>query len=571
MADDDGSAGLFSSLFSKVVSNGQLLLTFLTAALSFYISVQQISIKKKQDELSIEQQKLTVTQSEIKTKQDELNLGIATKTETEKWAERTLAYVDKLPSMPAAKKEAIVIDLLDAIALANASEQGATDRQKIRDAPLWIALAAGNVEALGLLGDADNRRDVWFKLASGSGDATVRKTAMEALARSSASKPLEHLQKIYELSEYLNNSDILDSAVEQIDRVVRVMERDPDPRFREDEKIKKLVARLDVLQTSLASDAAALRGDEKTVVERRATLQRETLGVERALAFLQGSAAKDVPKDVQQITSARSTFNALFNAWNAAPDSEGGKKALADAKAILAKLRPNNQLDGKAVFDALDEEIQKADPDSEQLTKVNSAFLASIKSQVEGLKSPDTDTRRQSRQVLANVSDPKATAQLLDELSADNTNYRVRLGVASALYQAKQPIVISDPKHAQVLVKLIGDDDVLIRKYASESLMKLTDPETIKLVHDELRRIIQSRALASPNAVYNAVVVLGTWLRILPSNLQAERVSINSELLTLKSQLQKDPKWNNTSALIDEMLRLSTATRQTAVSVGDQP
>jgi hypothetical protein len=83
MADDDGSAGRFRSL----VSNGQLLLTLLTAAFSFYLSVQQSNIKKKQDELSIEQQKLTVTQSEIKTKQDELNLGIATKTETEKWAE----------------------------------------------------------------------------------------------------------------------------------------------------------------------------------------------------------------------------------------------------------------------------------------------------------------------------------------------------------------------------------------------------------------------------------------------------------------------------------------------------
>lgn len=389
---------------------------------------------------------------------------------------------------------------------------------------------------------------------------------------------MKHLRQIYQLSEELNNSDILDSAIEQIGRVVRVMERHPDPaRFREDDLVKPLVSRLEALQTSLAADAGALGGDEKTVGKRSDTLQRETLGVERALAFLRGSA---VPaEDVRQITSTRNTFMQLFNAWDAAPDSEVGKKALADAKAILGNLRPNSQLDGKAVFDALDEEIRQAEPGSPQLTKIDAAFSApsasmpkaDVKSLIEGLKSTDTDTRRQSRQALANVSDPKATDQLLQELLADKASYPVKLGVASALYQAKQPVVISDPNHVHALVELIGDDDVLIRKYASESLMKLSDPKTVNLVLGELRGITRNRASASPNAVYNAVVVLGTWLRILPSNLQAERASINSELLALKSQLQKDPNWSNTSKLIHEMLRLSTATRQAAASAGDRP
>jgi HEAT repeat protein len=570
MADDDGSTGRFRGW----VSNSQLLITLLTAAFSFYLSVQQGKIKQKQDELSIEQQKLTVKQQVFKNEQDNLAVEAAYKAETTKFAEQTLTYMEKL-SIPVAKqKEAILIDLLDAIALATLSQRSTPDREKVIHTPLWIALATGNVEALGLIGDADNRRDVWFNLANGSGDATVRKTAMEALARSSASKPLDYLLEIYTLSEELNNGDILDSAIEQINRVVRVMERYPDPaRFREDDRIKPLVARLETLRTSLAASAAAPGRDEKAAAERRSALQQQAQGVERALAFLRGSS------DVRQITSARETFITLFNAWNAAPDSEQGKKALADAKAILGKLRPNNQLDGRAVFEALDEEIQQAEPGSEQLTKINAAFLAlsasmpeaDVKSLIEGLKSTDTDTRRQSRQALANVNDPKATDQLLQELLADKTSYRVRLGVASALYQVKQPIVITDPNHVRALVGLIGDDDVLIRKYASESLMKLADPGTVNLVHDELRRIIQSRASASPNAVYNAVVVLGTWLRILPSNLQTERAAINSELVALKSQLQKEPKWSNTSALIDEMLRLSTATRQAAASVGDRP
>ena len=100
--------------------------------------------------------------------------------------------------------------------------------------------------------------------------------------------------------------------------------------------------------------------------------------------------------------------------------------------------------------------------------------------------------------------------QPFDEFVSDKMTSRVKLGIVFALYQAKQPFIISDPKHVQAVVDLSGDDDVLIRKYASESLIKLTDPGTVTLVHGELRRIIQNRASVSPNAVYNAVVMLGT-------------------------------------------------------------
>jgi hypothetical protein len=83
---------------------------------------------------------------------------------------------------------------------------------------------------------------------------------------------------------------------------------------------------------------------------------------------------QDLIGSAVSLATIRDTFNALFNAWDAAPDSEKGKKALADARAILKKLRPDNQLDGRAVFDALDEEIGQAAPGSAQLAKVRAAF-----------------------------------------------------------------------------------------------------------------------------------------------------------------------------------------------------
>ena len=78
--------------------------------------------------------------------------------------------------------------------------------------------------------------------------------------------------------------------------------------------------------------------------------------------------------EVKQITDIRTRFNALYNAWKSAPESEPGKKALADAKAILKTLQPNTTADDQAVFEALDGEIQRADPGSEQLKKVIEAI-----------------------------------------------------------------------------------------------------------------------------------------------------------------------------------------------------
>jgi hypothetical protein len=77
---------------------------------------------------------------------------------------------------------------------------------------------------------------------------------------------------------------------------------------------------------------------------------------------------------VEQISAVRSRFNTLIQTWKKTPDSEDGKKAMADAKSILKKLRPADASDGERVFIALDEEIQRSDPGSEQFKRVREAF-----------------------------------------------------------------------------------------------------------------------------------------------------------------------------------------------------
>lgn len=137
MADNDESRGRFGSW----LSNGQLLITLMTAAFSLYLNVQQNKIKEQQDQ--------------IKTNQERLAYAVANKGEIEKFVKQITSYMGEASNLqlniPKPQQEAIIIDLLDAQALANVSQEGKTDSQKILHTPLWLALATGNVEALGLL------------------------------------------------------------------------------------------------------------------------------------------------------------------------------------------------------------------------------------------------------------------------------------------------------------------------------------------------------------------------------------------------------------------------------------
>jgi hypothetical protein len=502
----------------KIIAAVQLLFAGLTALFAFYVKVRQDEIKVKQDELATEQLEIKNKQEEIKNEQEGQKLHSDTTGETEKFVKITQEFLEKLTIDGKQQKEAILIDLLDAIALATVSATGKTDKGKLEHMPLSIALATRNVEALGLIG-FDERRDTWYELARISSDPGVQITAMEALARSSARDPVGHLVKIFELSEGLNNEKTLDSALEQVSRVVRVMARDTDPaRFRESRELAPIVARLAALSTSLANPVPGptepgVPGLPTRAVEAR----RPPLALGQRTAYV--TAALDVLK--------------------------GGEPV----PVVVAARGPAS-----------------TDPTVTSTTLPPGAVTGDVQATIAGLKSADTDTRRSSRVALANVGDETVTDRLLDELKGDPTNYRLRIGVASVLYQAKQPVVTRDAERARAVVALIGDDDLLVRKYASEALMKLTDPKSVEVVHGMLRDLIGKRSQpgVSDNGVYNAVVILGTWLRVLPPSLKAETQAAEKELATLRAQLQREPNWSNTVRLIDEMLRArdTNASRQ---------
>ena len=94
-------------------------------------------------------------------------------------------------------------------------------------------------------------------------------------------------------------------------------------------------------------------------------------------------------------------------------------------------------------------------------------------------------------------------------------------------------------KEVRAVVALIGDDDATLRTNASEFLMKITDPATVKKTRDELMRVVRNRDETGVrlNQVYNAVAILGTWVRVLPDSLSSERDALEAFLVEEKRKM----------------------------------
>jgi len=185
---------------------------------------------------------------------------------------------------------------------------------------------------------------------------------------------------------------------------------------------------------------------------------------------------------------------------------------------------------------------------------------AQIRGQViNDLESDDAKTRRDARVSLANNLDSATASSLLKAIKDPKANYRAKLGAAVVLKETSFNVALSSDEDVRAVAALIGDDDPTLRTNASEFVMKMTDPATVTKMYNELTRIVRDRnqAFARPNQVYNAVAILGTWMRVLPDSLSARRDEIQRFLLNEKQQMAaSDTQWAKTRVLIDDLIKL---------------
>jgi len=460
------------SRFQSWVNRAQLLLSVITAAGAFYISLQQQRLADAQAKLS---------------------LRVETQQKTSRYAEEMTKYIEKLASAEDKEKprlNALMIDLVDAITSAAGSQSGDVEDRRLVHMPMWLALSTGNDDGLRLIAGNAERQAIWLPMAMQSGDKKVRETAMEVLKTSRIQRPAEILKSIFELSDEFDNQDLELKALTTMQHVVVRMKRRSDPALEPgDATLQPIVTRATSVRASLRGAMAAsdLSLEERTSIgmrERAYTALLESMGVnELTVAVATSSATSPGPM----------------------PSSNVNHKAL------------------------------------------------------EALESDDAEMRRDARATLAGQLDPATTAVLLKNIKDPKSSYRARLGAAVVLKETSRNVTLSSDDDLRAIIALIGDNDATMRMNAAEFLMKITDPATVNKASAELMRIVRDRdgAGARPNQVYNAVAVLGTWLRVLPKSLSTERDSIRKFMIEQRAGMAASESWTQTRALIDDLIKLN--------------
>jgi hypothetical protein len=396
-------------------------------------------------------------------------------------------------------KEAIMFDLLDLMSDADAEMvQDAANKRRRLAVPLQLALVTGNDEFLVHAASRDPKRQVWLDLAKESASPAVRATALLALGH---------------LCESMSSQDQT-GALGLLGHI-----RGLSDNLRNEHTRPGGLAALTTLVGVMASDPDRYRDD---------SIVRKAYDDVR-------SANLDIVKQDVEVGNLRA--------------AGGGTADL--VKALQAALRAFERLGLKGIEAR---EVAAAAP-----TPTSGSPDPQIQQALSQMRSEASEDRHRAREQIAAVGNG-AVADLVAELRKDPDDYRVQLGVASSLFRMSQPVSIP-PAYAPDVVRLIGADSPMVRKYAAEFLMKCYDPATVAAAHASLSRIIANRDTAAnaENLVYNAVVVLGTWLRTLPSE-SPEREAIRKQLGDLEKKLT--PKWAKTTKVIKELRAADQAVTQ---------
>ncbi|WP_158044629.1 hypothetical protein [Skermanella pratensis] len=176
---------------------------------------------------------------------------------------------------------------------------------------------------------------------------------------------------------------------------------------------------------------------------------------------------------------------------------------------------------------------------------IGQAFAGSpdFQQYIDGLQSPSTIERRQSRKGLAD-SGPEIVPDVLRRLREQPGSYRTRLGVLVALTemlrsrkdQRKEISRLLSDEDLRVLAKEAGHDDRTIRIYASEFLLDLGDPRIVPIAFGIIDQV-------SDDGKYNLILVIEGAVPDLSS---AERADTMARLREVRQTV--GPK---TQALID--------------------
>jgi hypothetical protein len=500
----------------KLLKGLNLLATTALAVLAFLFDHRQKAIEQ--------------TQNEIKTKLEDQGKQLENRTReeaiTQTYTDKIFAHLSDL-KLESADNAGMVIDLFDMITEANinAGPFKNTERQQLM--PLRMALLTGNDDILTNIGFAPDKRKLWVDFARQTRNDKVRATALRALGKIGLYAPrdsqVEELRVaiggILEISDGFRRPAIYDDAFAAIDGLTDVISKDPI--LLDDNELSGLFKKVTVGLASARNEMLRLSPPPAANSPSPApTVSHTSYSTERQ------------PGLYLPIAQVESHSERILLAAEAS-------RQLRQTDATLEKLGKLNLYE------------QTVRPSSSP-TQANNVKINEL---LQKLYSENAQERLEARTALASQGSA-ALPPLLNMLQVTNLEPRLKVSLSYALYQMPQPVVISDARDIKRLTELLGDDQPEVRQYIAEFLMKLSHGDTVRTFHTALLAIPHDDATKTGNAVYNATVILGTWMRVLPPELADLKQAIREDFRRLAPEFA-GPQWAKTRQLIDEMNSLN--------------
>lgn len=249
----------------------------------------------------------------------------------------------------------------------------------------------------------------------------------------------------------------------------------------------------------------------------------------------------------------RQILTALRELEGASPSGEGavGEVAVAVPETVLEDARREKertlaeQLEAVRALRTQYESRAGVAPETKELTTL-----------IAELESEEASTRRLARSKISDYGS-EAVGPLLEALAGAPSNYRMRVGVVTALMLMPQPLVL-DHDQLKAIVPLLGDPDRIIRTNTAQLLGQSTDSATLAATIQILTEVAtDSRNYDNANYIYNCVIVLVDWLRwndYVKGSVELKQ-AIKATLSEIDVGLARDDRtWTSTRGRIDEGL-----------------
>jgi HEAT repeat protein len=480
-----------------------LIVTILIAVLGGVISWMQFEFSQEQQQFSQEQERLA---NLLEKQQHELESRKTITDQSVELLKKAKEYIDIL-HLDDDKKKLVLISLLQLEKDLRISKTGELSDEQILDKvnalPHHVALLAGASETLAHIGGTQTDLKLWIPIAKTSGDIKVRRAAIDALRNvgllTDDTATLETcVESIIELTRRWNVSELRVQAAEAITAIANAY------RHGEIDEATKV--------NTMLSDA--LRELEGTLL---AQAVASPLTSSEAAPGSDTTDGQPDRADVPEVT----------------PEQEAPSKESQDL-ASVRQLRQYYEPTSKE--DLEDQSIQPL------ITK---------------LQSDSTKERRLARSRISDYGD-QAIPQLIDILARNSEDYRIKVGVVTALLLMEQPVSLVKVNDLSPLITLLGDTDATVRKNTAVFLGNLTDREAIETVRQKLEDLSTSKEnLENGNLIYNSVIVLGDWLKYNTAIDDNLRSNIKQSIQVVDKHLDQDTSrsWSSTKSKISEYLK----------------